>query len=464
MKATGERNLWKLRWKTAGASAALVCLQAIAGCGVGFHLPSITSPIGVAILEVTAFGATGNGVTDDTDAIQRALDAAATQSATVHFACGQYLVQTVSVVAPGARSILYMSGGNGVTITGEGSCSHIFTKVAQKSLLEVSGGSNITVSNLYLTAVNTIYKEQYGFGGGSALRMSSVHGGTVTQLTIDGATAGAIYLTTGTSNVTVSDNSIHDTYGAGIWEDDCGGENNRNCLPSMPPSGNVYESNTLLNTTLAQLSAIDLDDGNGSSNAMVENNTISWTKGPLASNPGVHCIQVNNASDVTVSGNSCTATPWDGIVITTGVGGEARGDVVENNTILNTGFSAMGGSGIVVYDSPQGNGISGFTITGNTITTAGDDGIRVYAASAYGNIQGGSVTLNTIHDSDQRNKGTRFGIDVENSQLDDTTGNVITGDGTCIAVGFNAIQTNETVTSLNGNTISNILGIPIDIH
>lgn len=452
--------------KGAWVILALVSALGVAGCGVAVHSGSSGSTsVSGETFEVTKYGATGNGTSDDSGAITAAFNAAwSAGGGTVHFPCGEYNVETISTLAPGGRSVLYLPDGKNITLAGEGSCSHVFTTLQQKSLIELGGGTNISVSNLHLTAVNAVYIEQYGFGGGSALRMSGVQGGSVTQLIVDGATAGAIYLTAGTSNVSVSNNTVQNTYGAGIWEDDCGGTNDQNCLPSMPPSGNTYEFNNLVNTTLAQLSAIDLDDGNGVSKAIVKNNTISWTQLPLANNPEVHCIQLNNASGVTVSSNSCTGTPWDAIVITTGPKGQSNNDIVENNTMTNSGISSIGGSGIVIYDDPQGNGIAGFTVINNTITTAGDDGIRIYAASTPSNIHDGSMSQNTIYNSDQHDKGTRFGIDLNGSTSIAIADNSISGDGTCIAVGINAVQSGETVAALKPNTIFSILGPPIEVH
>jgi hypothetical protein len=459
-----DRARLRLGTKAVAALLTLLSAAAVTGCGSRFNIAGAPASQSTTF-SVTDYGATGNGRTDDSVAILRAAAAAISAGGgTVQFPCGEYLVNTPAANAPGNRSILYIAGANSIALTGAGACSHILTTVEQKSLIEFSKGASITVSNLHLTAPNVLYQEHFGFGGGSALRLSGITGGSVTQLEIDGATAGAIYLTSGTSNVEVSGNTIHDTWGAGIWEDDCGGANASNCLPSLPPSNNVYASNTLTNTTQAQLAAIDLDDGNASVKAQVKDNVISWTHGPLASNPGVHCIQVNNGSDVSVTGNSCTGTPWDAIVVTTGPGGQSTGVTLQSNTINTTGFDSMGGSGIVVYDAPQGLGISSFTVAGNTIVTAGDDGIRLQADSKPGNIHDGTVSGNTIHDSDQRIKGTRFGIDLVGTLNIDTQSNTITGDGTCIAVGINAIQTGLTTAAFSTDMISAIIGVPLDVH
>src|SRR5438132_1119586 len=59
----------------------------------------------VAELNVRAYGATGNGVTDDTAAVQRAFNGAAAGGNAVYFPPGTYLLRTVSI--PNGISRIY---------------------------------------------------------------------------------------------------------------------------------------------------------------------------------------------------------------------------------------------------------------------------------------------------------------------------------------------------------------------
>jgi hypothetical protein len=443
----------------------LLLMLASAGCARDIVNADVASSAqGVASYSVTSYGAKGDGIADDGPAIQRAMNAAATVGGNVTFPCGEFALLSVASTAPGGRSLLYLSGAHSVAMTGQGSCTHLFTALPQKTVVEFAGSAQMSVAQMKISALNAKYVETYGMDGGSAVRFTGVAGGRITQVEVDGATAGALYVTGGTSNVTVANNYVHDTYGAGIWEDDCSGLNAQNCSPSKPPVNNIYDSNMLTNTTLAMLSALDLDDGNGVSNAILRNNTISWTRQPVAGNPNVQCIQVNNASNVTVSNNSCSGTPWNGIVITTGPGGFSKGVTIQGNTIQNSGTASSGGSGIVVYDAPTGQGISGFNVSDNMISTAANDGISLYPASKPGNVHDGHLLNNSITLVDQKSPGSNFGIDVESSAAITVSANTITCNGKCIAAGVNVHGSTATTPKATDNQTFDILGLPLVIR
>jgi len=452
----------------------LCLLLALAGTGCGSGLVSggLEAPSGgAAVFAVSSYGAKGDGVADDAPAIQRALTAAATAGGgTVTFPCGEFSLASAPGGAPAARSILYLKGAKAITVQGQlksgtqTPCSHVFTSLPQKSVFEFEDSAQITFTTLKITALNANYVETYGMDGGSAVRFTGVAGGSITKLEVDGASAGALYLTKGTNGVTVGNNFVHDTFGSAIWEDDCGAANAQNCNPSTPPSNNSYVSNTVTDTAMDGLAAISIDDGNGLSHATIKNNTVSWDRQPPPSNPQAHCIQVNNASFVDVTNNSCNGTPWDGIVITTGSGGKSQSVTIQGNTIQSSGAGSGGGSGIVVYDDPQGLGLTQFTVTYNTISTAADDGIRVYDASGSALVQNGQVQHNTVTLVDQRSPGSRFGIDVEHSAGISVASNTISCNGKCIAVGVNVDASTATTPTLQSNTVTDILGQALLIH
>lgn len=81
--------------KLASASAAVFAVPSMAD-GIGAQEPK-TKPISSGVfIDVRAFGATGNGTTIDTPAINHAIEAAAAKGGgTVHFAAGRYLCYSI---------------------------------------------------------------------------------------------------------------------------------------------------------------------------------------------------------------------------------------------------------------------------------------------------------------------------------------------------------------------------------
>lgn len=106
--------------------------------------------------DVTDFGARGNGVSDDTPAVQRAIDAAArrgTLASTVYLPPGRYRV-TKTLVVPAACGVTVRGGGmtydqratghwGGTTLTWDGP--------AGGTLLRGEGATGLTVADLTLT-------------------------------------------------------------------------------------------------------------------------------------------------------------------------------------------------------------------------------------------------------------------------------------------------------------------------
>lgn len=103
-------------------------------------------------VNVTSFGATGNGTTDDTNAINAAFASAASTHAGVFFPAGTYLCNTVD----GSNHILTftMNGDNNVSIYGQGK---ITTTTVNSTLLLILAGSvnsNITITGLFIESTH----------------------------------------------------------------------------------------------------------------------------------------------------------------------------------------------------------------------------------------------------------------------------------------------------------------------
>src|SRR5579859_1941138 len=132
-------------------------------------------------LNVKDFGATGNGTTDDTTAIQTALTAASTVGG-IYIPQGTYIISTTPLIP---SNVNVLGGGRGTILKAAAS--------SQPNVLSVAGNAHIVISNLQIN-------------GNKA---------NVNQLSIQYTTLNGIYMA-GSDDITVQDCYIHDCYVSGI--------------------------------------------------------------------------------------------------------------------------------------------------------------------------------------------------------------------------------------------------------
>lgn len=122
------------------------------------------------------YGATGNGSTDDTTAVQAALTAAAASGGTVYFPAGQYKLS----------SALTITGlGTGVRLIGESNASRLMTSSSTADILFVNGSSSIvglTIEDLY-----------FGSTAGSPTAGAAIHLKNVSDVRIENVSSFSTY-------------------------------------------------------------------------------------------------------------------------------------------------------------------------------------------------------------------------------------------------------------------------------
>lgn len=124
---------------------------------VALAVPSATggAPTPPPIIDVTNYGAKGNGSTDDTGAIQKAL-AATVDGSVLFFPTGKYVV---------TREILITKR---VSLLGLGQGSQIFQSTNGENLFHLSGTQAVFVRDLYLGSASTLE-------GTSLIRLTNSH-------------------------------------------------------------------------------------------------------------------------------------------------------------------------------------------------------------------------------------------------------------------------------------------------
>lgn len=139
----------------------LLLLLAFAPCASAQHLPPSGSTdtqtvlLAMGLFSVQNYGATGNGTTDDTLAVQRAVNAACVAGGgTVYFPKGTYLLNTFQDTG-GPRRILFL-GCDNFTLDGAGIGVSII-----KSTASLSGGAVIQAGGILLTSTPGTYNTSF---------------------------------------------------------------------------------------------------------------------------------------------------------------------------------------------------------------------------------------------------------------------------------------------------------------
>lgn len=302
-------------------------------------LPDLTErlalPARTTVVDATTFGATPNDDTDDTAAIQKALDSL-TGGGWVELPAGNY-VQAGVLRLTGAGVVL--SGAQGADASGV-----VLTATDPKRQAVLLTGADTAVTSLTLTSTAP--------DRGDALEdhrivLDGSDGSIVTGVDIDGSAAVGIFAY-GARNYTISDNVVANTNADGIH-----------------------------NT-------------NGSQDGVIVNNTVQGV--------GDDCIAVVSylgdgkvTSAMTIQDNTCDGTEARGISV---VGGEEV--LIAGNTISDT---AAAGIYLASEDSFQTYAPHRIKVAGNTVTGANTDtaidhaGIFMYARGGDATSDGAKVSL-----------------------------------------------------------------------
>lgn len=143
------------------------------------------------VISVIAAGAIGDGVADDTAAIQAAIDAASVSGGVVHLPAGEYRLTRQA----GDATLTLRSN---VTVRGEGFATHIFLDpstapaTARHYVMRVGsqneGASNVVVESLRLTVNHA------AIGGGSLMGICARHDGPDKTVHSDNVTVRGCYI------------------------------------------------------------------------------------------------------------------------------------------------------------------------------------------------------------------------------------------------------------------------------
>lgn len=410
-----------------------------------------------SVVNVRDFGALGNGITDDTVAIQAAIDSLPATGGSVFFPTGTYMVSTI-------RGDGSAGGKTNVSLYGEGSSSHI-KKLANSAIATVDGkrnsviqfltGNNHAVRNLKIEGNNSrgglvpnygsvwTPNTTYTFTGNDDVAYSTQANGTTVApgnpYSVAVANGGRVFLLAQTH--TSGPSSILADLALGYWVEVTN-------QPFDELTGTGYFGYWESDDDYAHRHGIY---ANGTTSAMdgviVENCEVTDAvyggivvgSGPLFANQKyfgtingriADCYAYDNrgsnigggyAVSKTVVGNTTKGGTSSGIRFDEG----CDNSVISGNTIIGEGTADNGG--VLVYKS------KGTVVSGNAIIGA-LPGIWIYEATEYSvtgnNIESASAgiaVINSLRGTVQGNTvfgSTQYGIGIRGGNSVTVSGNI----------------------------------------
>ena len=394
------------------------------------------------VVSVKDFGAVGDGVADDTAAIQAALNTG------------------LSVFIPPTTSYYKISAALNLMgnqkIFGEGRSSLIRQTTPLASVLSASGKEHVTIEGLGIYCTGDFTNLSTGCG---VLLVRCSHS-KISKNTFENCRGWAVTLR-GTNDSIVSENSFINAPATGIVDDsDIGGDiqaiygSSRNTICNNKcnsGSGTAIKIQSVVNG--------DFCDDNIITGNTVKNYSIY---GIIAYRNAQAIIDVplQSVLGTVISGNTVdtiTGAVPNSILGTYTYGAGiylqgAEGSVVCGNIVSNTHAAAVAFAETL---APGGIGITNLSrcsVTGNIITGCGFFGVDIHDANNFGDVAGGGVIADNVI-----SRCTRGGIRVRERGRVSISGNIIDTTGRS-GIGINNTATIRKWISIVGNTVRNTTG------
>lgn len=371
------------------------------------------------ILDARQFGAKGDGTTDDTVALQVALDAVATSG------------RTRSLYIPGTDNYYKISASltkaANVSIYGDGTSSQVRQVTADTNVLTINSSAGGSIKDIYVHGT--------GAGTGNGIVLSGSANVVISGVTAKNNGGSGIAVYSSSSNCVVENCTTNDN---GIGGIDING------------SDYVRVSN-------------NYGDGNGTSTgggaiALYSSNRCVLEGNACNNNSGFG-IDARYSTRSSVVGNICNNNTYSGISISSGATGTSSKIVINNNNCEDNGehgivLDAGGLAFFIFYCTIVGNSCND---NGNSTTTSGK-GIyledNIYGTTVIGNVcesnydAGIEVAAGsrqcTINDNICLNNGTDTGLtDIERAgiRLTDTSIDGAENVIDCIVIGNRCYDT-----------------------
>jgi hypothetical protein len=354
-----------------GNPACASLMTALGDSGYGLVNDSTTAGV-VQNFDVRAYGAVGDGVTNDTTAVQAAITAAiAAGGGVVFFPAGTYVVSTGlsngTIFSISSPNLTFRGAGKKVSIIKSSTAMG-----AGHTLFAVNSTSRVVFEDLGVQAAVSSPSSNAIYFNASA--NCEVH-----RVWVDTQFGWSAFLGSGsTGNV--------------IEKLESAGTSSSNNIEINASSYNTVEDCDLTGTTSGN--GVELYENGGSIiGNVVQNNRM---RGTVASG-----VAVFGTTGGRVEGNKIDGATTAGIYVANSEANPSTGGgglKIIGNTIRGT-TAAGGGAGIYITRAFGGAGPSEVTITANTVTTSASTipGILINATAMRTSLVGNTITLNGGH-------------------------------------------------------------------
>lgn len=357
-------------------------------------------------IDVTAFGAAGNGTTDDTADINNAI-AALTPGATLLFPCGTYLttsqltlnLSNITVDGSGCATIHNTSSGTIMVIGGSGNGNPNYgPAIALSATANELATSFTTVSSLGVSAGDYVYIHQGGLD-----YSSDTPPGHPTNCDVSGCRGELVKVASLSGNTITVTTALHDTYNPS--------ENGTTAQKMLGPLTGITVKNIVLDGNSSNVYGLAIA---GVADSTVTGITVENVRGSALLNRGDFNMSWSNIAVTGAGSAHCGSSAWF----------EDQGNLSVNGMVISNENPGTSGAGCL------DNGAFGFELIGSANSTIAN--LTVDGARAYGRpLKTTASRWNTFNSLTIRNGVAAMnGISVEYYSSHNTYNNcVVTNNG-----------------------------------